>query len=937
MQRPRTLVGRDEVIGRIRRRLDRVLGVTGQAIVIEGPAGIGKTAVADRLIDAAAERGFAVQRGTARQLETDLPFAPLAEALALDPRSDDERRARLGQLLRGDGGAGLGGHQRRWRIIDDIVDLLDKRARDAALLLLIEDVHWADVDTATVLARVARSLDDLPIALIVTSRPEPRPDHIGALLSVFDAVGALDVKLGPLTPTEVAELTATVVGAPPTATLAAILDRAGGNPLYVLELLEALDDEGALESTPSGTDARATTLPPSLRLTVIRRIGFLPEATVAVLRAASVLGESARLDRLAALTRRTTTELAEVLAPAYRSGLLDSGPDAVTFRHALIRDALYEDLPGPARVAMHADAAQVLLDAAALPGEIATHLAHALAPGDVATAIRLLDAADELLETNPDVAEDHAQRVLDALPTAHPARLRARILLAQAAARTGRPAEAEALAHELDNDGLDVTARLELWRAVILARHMRGEASIAALDAYEQVVREAALPAARRSGHLALLAFALRWEQPARADKLAGEALAPNPDPTTQILALTARFPPALMHGAIEEAYGMTARAVELVRTAGLEISWVGVEALAAFAFLRSNDPADDHEHPGVTALTEALVAAEAHGLAYAVATLHDELARTYWFQGDFDAAVASAETALRAVADTGYGENSVGGRSIRAGIALTRGDYDTAAIHRDAVPEAAISYWRGWPLLEAADRLRRGDVERAWELVRPALRWMEEDDPIAYMSLIWSLPVVEAALAVGETATAAAWADYVERWAAIGGEHPITAVAAATRAAVERTPARARAAIAAARASAVYPFRLSGYHLAGAILAENDVTGEAVAILREGRDLAAAANATVIVAWYDALLRDLGVRRGAVGDRGRPDTGWEALTEAELRVVELVAHDLTYREIGERLFISRRTVETHVANARRKLDCANRAELARAHLDRRT
>ncbi len=931
MARASSLVGRERALGIARDLVDGLGAGGGRAVVLEAPAGMGKTALARAVADHARGRGWLVRWGGATELEMERPFTCLAEALDLDPRHEDPWRAEAGALLRGGAGVGEGA---RWRLADLCLDLVERDAAATPSVLVLEDLHWADVGTAGALARLGRRLDDLRVLLLVTLRPEPQSEHVGALLRELDRHGARRLPVTPLSADEVARLVEARCGAAPSARLGTVLDRAGGNPLWLHELLDALEEGGALTRRLDGgdVDVDGDVLPPSLRLTIVRRLGHLPAKSVEVLQAASVLGESVGLPALAAFLERDPREVADLLEPAARAGLLDPDSDGVTFHHALIRDALYDDVPAPRRLVMHRRAAATLRAAGAPVDRWAVHLERGLDPHDAQGRRELLDAAAALVDHAPTMAATAARRVADALPAGDPLALPARVVLARAAARLGRPSEAEELAASLDRGGLDPEVHLELWATVTLARHMRADRNEEALAAYEALARSADVPAEVRRRHLATIAFNHRWHDVPRALALVEEA-GGVADPAARALLETARGTVMLAFGDPTAALAATQRAVDICRDGGLAHAWVGLEALAMWAFLRAIDP---EAVPTVRErLGAAIREAEERGLVFAVPRLHVEVARGAWFQGEYDLALAHAQTASRLLAEHGYREVEVSLPGIEASIALDRGQDELAAQLRTQVPDHATITSLEGDLDHARVLLRRGEPDAAWARIVRFLAWHEELGLAARVTTIWTLPVVEAALAVGERRAAEAWAEHLDQIVADGGAGgPIEVVADTVHAALDRTPEAARRLVEAVRLAAVHPFRLDGLRLAGEVFAEHGLRDEAVAVLREGRELAERATAWALVAQYDALLRDLGVRRGAVGT-SRPDTGWEALTEAELRVVELVSEGLVYREVGERLFVSRRTVETHVANAFRKVGVGNRHELTRAWLER--
>lgn len=156
---------------------------------------------------------------------------------------------------------------------------------------------------------------------------------------------------------------------------------AGGNPLFVTELLAALAQEGAIETGSGQAEVTEMTVPPTLRLAILRRLSFLPVGTVHILQAASVLGSSFTVTDLSATTARPVVELSRALAEAMRGQVLADDGDRLRFRHDLIRDAIYEDLPLSVRRGLHREAGQRLARAGAPSIQVAEHLARGAGPG----------------------------------------------------------------------------------------------------------------------------------------------------------------------------------------------------------------------------------------------------------------------------------------------------------------------------------------------------------------------------------------------------------------------------------------------------------------------------------------------------------------------------------------------------------------------------
>ena len=165
--------------------------------------------------------------------------------------------------------------------------------------------------------------------------------------------GGQHLVLHPLTGEAVTGLVAQAVAAEPGPRLLAEVAGAAGNPLFVTELLDALVQEGAIATADGQAEVGVTVLPPTLRLTILRRVSFLPEPTLQALRSASILGSGFSLTDLATVTGRPAVDLSVVLGEAIRARVLEDDGARLRFRHELIRDAIYEDLTGSVRRALH--------------------------------------------------------------------------------------------------------------------------------------------------------------------------------------------------------------------------------------------------------------------------------------------------------------------------------------------------------------------------------------------------------------------------------------------------------------------------------------------------------------------------------------------------------------------------------------------------------
>jgi predicted ATPase len=304
------------------------------------------------VLDDARSRDLGVFAGRAEELERTRPFGVWAEALGCSRSSPDPRRAALAALLAtrtGEHGPitvssdpGL-----QFQAIDALVDLAEELALDGPLVIGLDDLQWADPSSLLTLAALARRLTYAPVGVIGCVRPTPRGGTLDRVLETLKAAGGRRLQLGALGADAVLHLVSDVVAALPGQGLMAELSGAAGNPLYVTELLAAIIEEGAVRTVDGRAEVAETTLPPTLRLTILRHLSFLPDERLDALRPASILGSRFLVSDLAATTERSVLDLTSVLAPAIAARILEDDGDRLRFRHDLVREAVYGDVHRP--------------------------------------------------------------------------------------------------------------------------------------------------------------------------------------------------------------------------------------------------------------------------------------------------------------------------------------------------------------------------------------------------------------------------------------------------------------------------------------------------------------------------------------------------------------------------------------------------------------
>lgn len=383
------LVGRARELERLDALAMRAADGQGAVCVITGEPGIGKTRLVEQALAGWKSRGFDTYAAAAWEMEQRRPFGLISDALRLRDLADGGRAA-IGLLLRGadgaaddaDDGAARDPAGVDFQVAERLLDLIEDRATTAPLVIVVEDLQWADPSSLTVLGWLAREGAQLRLLLACTLRPDPVRSEVRALLGTLDRLAAPRIELGPLSDSEVSELVAAAVEGPPADGLLHLVAAANGNPLHVTELVAALGADDALATDRDGrVDVADGQFPLSLRKTMLHRLAGLPEAVGDLLRAASVLGSAYPVSELEAVVSRPAGELAAGLRGAIDAGVLKEDGAGLAFSHELVREALYEDMPRAVRRARHREAARLLAAAGVRSDRVAEHWWPAPTPG----------------------------------------------------------------------------------------------------------------------------------------------------------------------------------------------------------------------------------------------------------------------------------------------------------------------------------------------------------------------------------------------------------------------------------------------------------------------------------------------------------------------------------------------------------------------------
>ncbi|MGW4772884.1 hypothetical protein ACWEO2_33220 [Nocardia sp. NPDC004278] len=279
-------------------------------------------------------------------------------------------------------------------------------------VVILDDAQWADSSSLFTLRRLGEAAQRIPLVIVVAVRPLPRESEMSALLAQYASWGAEHLQLGPMSEPEVAALVEIALGSPAGPHLSALVSGAGGNPLYVIELLAGLM-RGELielgEITPESGDftvggSSTLPLPRSLTDAIARRLDFLPLPARQILPMAAALGPGVEAIELATVLDAALIDVWTVISAAFEAGLLVRAGDELVFRHELIRQVLAEQLPTSTRATLQRRAARILMSMEAPVERIAAYLRASDAPLDTNWLEWLIDVADTLMARAPQLA-----------------------------------------------------------------------------------------------------------------------------------------------------------------------------------------------------------------------------------------------------------------------------------------------------------------------------------------------------------------------------------------------------------------------------------------------------------------------------------------------------------------------------------------------------
>ena len=927
------LVGRERELAVAAAATRELSAGRASVLVIEGEAGIGKTRLVHHVGDEARSRGAAVFSGHAHPFERTRPFGVVAAALGLDPRSSDPSRAAIGALLAGDSAAApaVAAGDIQYRVVEEIVDLVETWCAASPVLLVAEDLHWADSASLLAILSLARRLTLAPLLVVVTIRPSPLSADVVRLLDDLAAGGARTLRLEPLTADEVAALARLMLEASPGPALTAMLAKAGGNPLWVVATLRALSDGGMLRRDGDTVEPTTFELPASLGDLVIRRLRHLPPTTLELLQVTAVLGDAVSLRDVAAVARRPPADIVAQLRDAFDAQLLDAADDKVVFRHQLVHDAIYRHVPPPARRLLHREAAVALMSAGADQLDVADHLMLGAEPGDVEAVGWLRSAAREASARAPLVAVELIRRAEALLPDGHPDADAVSSEVVQALLRAGKVAEASAGAEAVLARRHDAAVDTPLRLALLGALALQNRAAELVVVAETSLAGLGLMPAEQ----VPMLAQQ-SWASTYSGDPGAGESAARRAlgiaeqagDAAMTVWALTALLVAVGRRGRYGEALTHARRAA----------------ALAAESHDTRSLPLQPKLFLGL-ALFDCDLVGEAR-IAFRAA-LEDEFGSGWWLSdalmadaqasfvlGEWDDAVPGLVAGGQAAEEKANRLLVPQSLAYRTIIATATGDLGTAAELAAGIAPSLqgeeLSYNAGILAFAVAGlNEAQGDAQGAYDLLLRTWRF-DVARECRYYHRCLAPDLVRLALALGQRDVAEEVASVVSTGVPLAPDVPtVRSLALRCQGLVTGETEPMIEAVALARGAPLLIEHAGTCEDAAGLLTRAGRQSEAAALLTEALQRYERAGAEAWARRVRVQLRAIGAQPAPRGPRSRPSHGWESLTGTEKAVSRLVAEGLTNGAVARRLYMSPHTVNTHLRHVFAKLDVSNRVALA--------
>lgn len=388
--RTTSFVGRDDVLGTLRTTVGRVVAGHGTAVLVQGEAGIGKSALLAEVFTAAP--GCRVAWGTADELDQVSPLRLITDCLGTMGSRIVAAVSDVGEAA-----------------ISEVVPVVRELCAESPLVMVADDLQWADRTSLLAWRHLIRLTEELPLLLVGAGRRSPARADLEQIRLDLAVRGDPVLTLEPLPDNAAHTLVERIAGAPPARELRQLVARAAGNPCYVTELITALVDGGAVVVDGAEAylaDTAGSMLPAAVTARVADHLACLFAPTQDALRRAALLGHEFTVADLAAAAERPVSDLADAVDEALLAGLLVETGEWLSFRHPLVRHVLYEKIPASTRVMLHRQLAEQLAGSGAAAVRVAEQLTSAKVPVDAWVSDWLCDNVACIAMESPHLAVD---------------------------------------------------------------------------------------------------------------------------------------------------------------------------------------------------------------------------------------------------------------------------------------------------------------------------------------------------------------------------------------------------------------------------------------------------------------------------------------------------------------------------------------------------
>jgi DNA-binding NarL/FixJ family response regulator len=955
------LVGRAAEVGRLDAALERLDERRLVAVELVGEPGIGKSRLLAELGHRAEERGHLVLSGRASELERDLPFWVFVDALddyvaGLGPRSlhglEDDERAVLARVLPALAGEadepGVALQDERYRTHRALCSLLERLAATEPLVLVLDDLHWADAASADLVGALLRRPPAAAVLLALAVRPRQLPERLSAALEGADRAGTLTrMDLDALAPGEAEELLGGDVAGPAAAALYA---ETGGNPFYLEQLARSVDGAGAARAPVPAVSVAGVQVPHAVVAALTEELGLLSPGGRRVLEGASVAGDPFEPELAAAAAELPEPTAVDALDELLALDLVrpTDVPRRFRFRHPLVRRAVYEATSGGWRLGAHERTAAALAARGASAATRAHHVERSARHGDAGAVAVLREAGATAAQLAPASAARWYAGALRLLPETTPAAERVELLLAHAGAlaAAGRFADGHAAMREalalVPADSVDLRVRLTGGCAAI--EHLLGHHD-EANTRLTRALRD--LPDQTSPGAVALMVeltldgfYGARYGAMVEWSATALDTARALGDRPLLAAAMSIRTLACAFTGAAAEGLRHRDEAAALVEDLTDAELALRLDAAANLAGAELYlDRFEDARAHAERAIAVGRATAQTELFPVMVVTLGSVLC----LQGHLAESGELLDAAVEGARLTGNAQLLAWNLLNRAlvadvagdlGVALTAGEESFALA--GGLEESLVSAWTGAnfaaPLLASGDAARAADV-LVGSCGGPELPLIPGGWRAFALELLTRCHLALGDRVAAERAAAEAAACSGAVGLPLASSLADRAAAAVALAAGDDVRAAETALAAAATADAAgMPVEAARARLlAGRALARADERDRAITELVRAAETFDRVEATRLRDEAERELRATGHRLHRRSRAIPAGSALGTLTAREQEIARLVVDRRTNAEIAAELFLSPKTIETHLRNTFLKLGVSSRVELARA------